>query len=176
LTDAHGRGTLVRFRGIREGKMARSKLRMGFGLSAFAATVAVALSLAEARAATILEKNFWMPGPDYSRDLPACEYHAALDRIIRDFHAKEDRFWNSELRIVGFENIHEIDTMPWGAQNIPRRYCGGTAVINNSTKHTIYYSIAEDEGMIGIDWGVNFCVVGLDRNDAYGPQCRAAQP
>jgi hypothetical protein len=30
--------------------------------------------------------------------------------------------------------------------------------------------------MIGIDWGVNFCVVGLDRNDAYGPQCRAAQP
>ncbi len=159
--------------------MARSKLRVGFGLSAFAATVAVAigaLSGAPARAATILEKNFWMPGPDYSRDLPACEYHAALDRIIRDFHAKEDRFWNSELQIVGFENIHEIDTMPWAAQSIPRRYCGGTAVINDSTKHTIYYSIAEDEGMIGIDWGVNFCVVGLDRNDAYGPQCRAAQP
>ncbi len=159
--------------------MARSKLRVGSGLSAFAATVAVVLAVlfvAQARAATILEKNFWMPGPDYNRDLPACEYHAALDRIIRDFHAKEDRFWNSELQIVGFENIHEIDTMPWGAQAIPRRYCGGTAVINNSTKHTIYYSIAEDEGMIGIDWGVNFCVVGLDRNDAYGPQCRAAQP
>ena len=159
--------------------MARSKLRVGFGLSAFAATVAVALAVlsgAQARAATILEKNFWMPGPDYNRDLPACEYHAALDRIIRDFRVKEDRFWNSELRIVGFENIHEIDTMPWGAQAIPRRYCGGTAVINNSTRHAIYYSIAEDEGMTGIDWGVNFCVVGLDRNGAYGPQCRAAQP
>jgi len=159
--------------------MARSKLRVGFGLSAFAATVAVALAVlsgAPARAATILEKNFWMPGPDYNRDLPACEYHAALDRIIRDFRVKEDRFWNSELQIVGFENIHEIDTMPWGAQAIPRRYCGGTAVINNSTRHAIYYSIAEDEGMIGIDWGVNFCVVGLDRNDAYNPSCRAAKP
>jgi len=159
--------------------MARSKLRVGFGLSAFAATVAVALAVlsgAPARAATILEKNFWMPGPDYNRDLPACEYHAALDRIIRDFRVKEDRFWNSELQIVGFENIHEIDTMPWGAQAIPRRYCGGTAVINNSTRHAIYYSIAEDEGMIGIDWGVNFCVVGLDRNDAYNPNCRAARP
>ena len=91
--------------------MARSKLRVGFGLSAFAATVAVALAVlsgAPARAATILEKNFWMPGPDYNRDLPACEYHAALDRIIRDFRVKEDRFWNSELQIVGFENIHEI--------------------------------------------------------------------
>ncbi len=156
--------------------MVRSKLRVG--LSAFAAALAVlgVLSLAQARAATILEKNFWMPGPDYSRDLPACEYHAALDRIIRDFHAKENRFWNSELQIVGFENIHEIDTMPWAAQSIPRRYCGGTAVISNSTKHVIYYSIAEDDGMIGVDWGVNFCVVGLDRNEAYGPQCRAAQP
>ena len=156
--------------------MVRSKLRVG--RSAFAAAVAVlgVLFLAQARAATILEKNFWMPGPDYSRDLPACEYHAALDRIIRDFHAKENRFWNSELQIVGFENLHEIDTMPWAAQAIPRRYCGGTAVISNSTKHTIYYSIAEDTGMIGIDWGVNFCVVGLDRNFAYGPDCRSARP
>jgi hypothetical protein len=34
----------------------------------------------------------------------------------------------------------------------------------------------EDTGMIGIDWGVNFCVVGLDRNLAYGPSCRAARP
>lgn len=159
--------------------MARSKLRVGSGLSAFAAALAVALgvlSFAPARAATILEKNFWMPGPDYSRDLPSCEYHAALDRIIRDFHSKENRFWNSELQIVGFENIHEIDTMPWAAQAIPRRYCGGTAVISNSTKHPIFYSIAEDTGMIGIDWGVNFCVVGLDRNHAYGPDCRAARP
>jgi hypothetical protein len=30
--------------------------------------------------------------------------------------------------------------------------------------------------MIGMDFGVNFCVVGLDRNSAYGPACRAARP
>jgi len=157
--------------------MVRSKLRAGLSAcAACAAALAVLGVLAPARAATILEKNFWMPGPDYTRDLPNCEHHAALDRIIRDFRSKENRFWNSELQIVGFENIHEIDTMPWAAQSIPRRYCGGTAVVSNSTKHTIYYSIAEDDGMIGIDWDINFCVVGLDRNDAYGPQCRAAQP
>ena len=59
--------------------------------------------------------------------------------------------------------------MPWAAQSIPRRFCSGTAVINDSSKHPIYYSIAEDTGMIGMDWGVNFCVVGLDRNWAYNP-------
>lgn len=160
--------------------MVRTKLRVGVSAcAAFAAAIAVTfgvLTAAPARAATVLEKNFWMPGPDYSRDLPSCEYHAALDRIIRDFRSKEDRFWNSKLQIVGFENIHEIDTMPWGAQSIPRRYCGGTAVISDSTRHSIYYSIAEDTGMLGIDWGVNFCVVGLDHSLAYGPACRAAQP
>jgi hypothetical protein len=30
--------------------------------------------------------------------------------------------------------------------------------------------------MIGMDWGVNFCVAGLDRDWAYNPGCRAAGP
>ena len=143
------------------------------------AALAVALgvvSLAPARAATWLEKNFWQSGPNYDRNLPSCDSHPALDRIIANFRTKEFRFWNSEMRIVGFENISEIDTMPWAAQSIPRRFCRGTAVINDGVKRQIYYSIAEDTGMIGMDWGVNFCVVGLDRNWAYNPACRAAQP
>jgi hypothetical protein len=30
--------------------------------------------------------------------------------------------------------------------------------------------------LIGFGWGVNFCVDGLDRNDAYNPNCRSAKP
>ena len=33
-----------------------------------------------------------------------------------------------------------------------------------------------DTGDIGAVSGVEFCVVGLDRNWAYGPACRAARP
>jgi hypothetical protein len=156
--------------------------RAGFGrICGRMAGIALALalnvvSLSQPRAATFLEKNFWLEGPDYDRNLPACDFHAALDRIIGDFRTKEFRFWNSELRIVGLENIREISMMPWAAQSIPRRFCSGTAVINDSTRHPIYYSIAEDTGVIGMTWGVNFCVSGLDRNSAYGPDCRAAQP
>jgi len=65
---------------------------------------------------------------------------------------------------------------PWAAQSIPRRFCSGTAVINDGARHPLWYSIAEDTGMIGMSWGVNFCVDGLDRNDAYSPACRAAKP
>lgn len=158
--------------------MLRAKLPVTSAAMA-GAVLAAALGLAAlqpARAATWLEKNFWMSGPEYTRDIPGCDYHPALDRIMADFRSKEFRFWNSELRIVGFEDIQEVDTMSWAAQSIPRRFCHGTAVINDGVKRQIYYSIAEDTGMIGMDWGVNFCVVGLDRDFAYSPSCRAARP
>jgi hypothetical protein len=128
------------------------------------------------RAASIFEKNFWLSGPRYDHNVPACDYSGALNRIIANFHTKEIRFWNSELRIVGVENIQETAWLPWAAQSIPRRYCQGTAVINDGARHKLYYSIAEDTGMIGMDYGVNFCVDGLDRNWAYNPDCRSAKP
>jgi hypothetical protein len=138
--------------------------------------VLCALAASPTRAANWFEKDFWLSGPRYNRVMPACDYPAALDRIIANFRTKEFRFWNSELRIVGFENIHELDFLPWAAQAIPRRFCRGIAVINDGGRHTIYYSIAEDTGMIGMDWGVNFCVAGLDRDWAYNPSCRSAAP
>ena len=51
------------------------------------------VSGSQLRAANILEKNFWLSGPRYDRDLPACDFPGALDRIIGDFRTKEFRFW-----------------------------------------------------------------------------------
>jgi len=127
-------------------------------------------------AANIFEKNFWLSGPRYDGEMPACDYRATLDHIINDFRTKESRFWNSRLQIVGIENIQQLAILPWAAQNIPRRFCSGTELINDGERHEIFYSIAEDTGLAGEGWGINFCVVGLDRNLAYGPGCRAARP
>ena len=41
---------------------------------------------------------------------------------------------------------------------------------------SMYYSITEDAGMLGVSYGVEFCVVGLDREWSYQPDCRRAQP
>jgi len=134
------------------------------------------VGVSQPQAANWFEKNFWLPGPEYFRDMPACDSPGALDRIIGNFHTKEAIFWHSTLDIVGIENIRETAVMSWAAQSIPRRFCSGTAVISDGTRHPIHYSIGEDTGMIGADFGVNFCVVGLDRNWSYGPACRAARP
>jgi hypothetical protein len=138
--------------------------------------LAFAMGVLPARAASFLEKNFWLSGPRYERTMPTCDYAPALVRIVEGFGSKESRFWNSELRIVGIEDIRETAVLPWAAQSIPRRFCRGTALVNDGRRHAIYYSIAEDTGTIGGDWGVNFCVVGLDRDWAYNPACRAARP
>ena len=142
---------------------------------AFAVAVCAA-SASPSLAANPMEKNFWLPGPDYDRQMPTCDYPAALNRIIGDFRSKEIRFWNSAVQIVGIENIRETAVMPWAAQAIPRRFCSGVALVSDGLRHPIYYSIGEDTGMTGMQLGVNFCVVGLDRNWAYGPACRAAKP
>jgi hypothetical protein len=152
--------------------------RVAFGLLVgLAAALALgSVPIRPAHAANWLEKNFWLSGPNYSRDMPACDYAPALQEIMANFHSKEARFWNSELQIVGIENIRQTAYLPWAAQSIPRRFCSGTVLINDGARHALYYSIASGTGMIGAGWGVNFCVVGLDRNWAYNPDCRAAKP
>jgi hypothetical protein len=130
--------------------------------------------LAPAKAAGLLEKNFWLSGPNYEGTLPACD--AALGKIAARFAEKESRFWNSDLQIVDFERVRETAYMPWAAGTIPRRYCTAVALVSDGRKHRVNYWIGEDTGMIGMTWGVEWCVVGLDRNWAYNPRCKMARP
>jgi hypothetical protein len=131
---------------------------------------------ASARAANWLEQNFWLEGPRYDAVLPACDDPAALSVITSRFATKEQRFWNSALEIVRIDRIRETAFRPWDRDLIPRRFCAGRALISDGRVRPVYYWIGEDTGMIGASWGVEWCVVGYDRNGAYHPGCRMAQP
>lgn len=140
---------------------------------AAALAIGVALS-APAQAAGWLEKNFYLSGPNYDGALPPCE--AALGRIAARFGEKESRFWNSDLQILDFERVRETAYRPWAAGTIPRRFCSAVALVSDGRKHQVNYWIGEDTGMIGASWGVEWCVVGLDRDWAYNPRCKMARP
>lgn len=144
--------------------------------AALAALALAALWAAPATAASPLEKNFWLEGPRYDAVLPDCGAPAALDRIATTFSQKESQYWNSSLKIVEFLGVRQVAFRPWVADAIPRRFCSGTVVVSNGRRHRVYYSIIEDGGLIGATWGVEWCVVGLDRNWAYNPACRMARP
>lgn len=157
--------------------MRRAVLRWKDRMVLAAMALAVVAGASEpASAASLLEKNFWLEGPRYDAVLPPCDAPAALDRIAKTFSQKESKFWNSQIKIVEFSGIRELAFRPWAVQTMPRRFCGGTAVVSTGRRHRVYYSIIEDGGLIGATWGVEWCVVGFDRNWAYNPACRMARP
>ena len=49
-------------------------------------------------------------------------------------------------------------------------------MVSDGITRPVYYSIIEDGGLIGMTYGVEWCVVGLNRNWAYNPACKMAQP
>jgi len=143
--------------------------------SALAALSILAMG-GEAFAANWVEENFYLPGPRYDGVLPACDAQNVLGKIVSRFGDKEHWYWNSALTITGFENIREVAYRPWAANTIPRRFCTGFVYISDRTRRQLHYSIGEDTGIINSTWGVEWCVVGLDRNWAYNPACKLAQP
>lgn len=132
------------------------------------------LASGEARAASPLELNFWLSGPRYDGVVAPCE--RALPTITSQFQEKESTFWNSSLVIKAYGNIHETAFRPWQSDNIPRRYCSGEVMLSDGKMRPVHFSIIEDGGFAGFGQGVEWCVVGLDRNWAFNPACKAARP
>lgn len=139
-----------------------------------ALVVTAALHAGPAQASNWLEKGIWLQGPSYDSQVPPCE--ALLDKLSARFAEKERRFWNSDLQITGFAHVREIALRPWESGNIPRRFCTAQASISDGKVRTVNFSVIEDGGFASIGAGVEFCVVGLDRNWAYNPACRMARP
>jgi hypothetical protein len=112
----------------------------------------------------------------YSGDLPSCEDPGVLSRISDRFQQKESEYWASPLQITGYDRIREIAYRANGLDYIPRRYCAAETLGNDLKKRTVIYDIGENLGIIGWGYGVEWCVVGLDRNLAYAPACSSLVP
>ena len=151
--------------------MAKSRVAAALGAVLLLAACALPVGAADP-----LEKNFWMLGPRYDGVLPPCEHTYVLERIQERFASKEYRFWNSDLKIEGFQDIRETAFRPWAAQTIPRSFCSAIVLTSDGIRRPLHYSISEDTAIIGMSWGVEWCVVGTDRNWANNPGCAMARP
>ncbi|WP_230531636.1 hypothetical protein [Microvirga roseola] len=111
-----------------------------------------------------------------SATIPVCADPSVLAEISSDFATREDRFWHSGLRIVAYDKIRPVAWRAWGLDYIPRQFCTGEVLVSDGFRRRIDYVIKEDLGFIGIGWGTDFCIVGLDRNYGHAPRCRQAGP
>ncbi len=165
------------------------------GLCALAGAATVA-SIANARPLTPAEQRY-LP---WQALLPKCDDPSVLSFVQSRFEQRESYYWKSGLGIQGFDKVRETGFRSTGLDYIPRRYCEARAAMNDSRTRAVYYAVGEDMDMTGADairsvaqsvtlglwptlnpsplnnWGVDWCVVGLDRNYAYGRNCKAARP
>ena len=141
------------------------------GLVALAAQANIA-STALARPLTPAEQRY----SPYYDVLPKCADQGPLQRISSRFHARETEFWKSGLEIVAYDKVREIGDRSTGLDYIPRRYCQARATFNDGKVREVSYWIGEATGMVGFDWGLEWCVVGLDRHNALAPNCKMARP
>lgn len=114
----------------------------------------------------------------FDGDIPGCQDASVLERVSTQFAEKEAKFWNSSLTIVSYERIARTAWRPWGLDYYPRRFCSAVATTSDGVRRKVDYSVREGLGLIGANWGVEFCVHGLDRNlaFAYATACREARP
>lgn len=112
----------------------------------------------------------------YQGQAPACADFGILGEIAQDFASRERNYWDSRLELVRFETVSESGFRSNGPSYIPKRYCRGDALFSDGVVRHVEYNIGEALGFIGVGSGVTWCVVGLDRNHAFSPNCRAAGP
>ncbi len=125
-----------------------------------------------ARPLTRAEDRAWA----YSGQMPACTDEAPLARIQSRFARRENGFWNSKLEIVQFQNVRQTSLRSTGLDYIPRRYCEAKARFTDGKVRQVAFWIGEGTGMVGFDWGVEWCVAGLDRLNADAPDCKMVKP
>jgi hypothetical protein len=123
----------------------------------------------------------WAP---FFADLPTCDDPNVLNRIVSRFDQTEQVYWGGAHAIAGFDRDHETGFRSNGLSYIPRRFCAARAELvdprtgapDPARTRTVVYQIQADAGMIGSGWGVEWCVVGLDRMRAYAPDCLVLRP
>lgn len=149
------------------------KAASGLAILSLAMSLAQGFGMgAQARPLTPAEQRY----SPYTGVLPFCDNPKVLDDINFKFRARENEYWKSGLTMVTIDHIREIGYRAQGVDYIPRRYCKALVFFNDQKVREMSYAVVEGGGAIGIGWGTDWCVSGLDRNYAYGLDCRSARP
>lgn len=130
-------------------------------------------------AAATLAATFFVSSPTFAAPepdrLPGCEaaavQHAAMARI-----AAADQGYRGGITISSIDHVSEAGyAMPLGSP-LAQRYCTGKATLSNGSRQTVYFRVGEGRGLLGLTWGVQACLPGLDKWHVHDGWCHAIRP
>lgn len=147
-------------------------MRSAFWAAGLFAGISLVGAAAVARPVTPAEQRY----APYSAEVPLCSDASALETIKARFSRRETDYWKSGLEITRYDQVRETGERTTGLDYIPRRYCQARAIFNDGKARQLTYWIGEGIGFAGHDWGIEWCVIGLDRNNAQAPACKTVRP
>lgn len=107
--------------------------------------------------------------------LPACESPAVLHAAMAHIAAADAAYRGG----VTIQSISRIEQTGYGeplGSLLAQRYCSGQATLSDGRSHNVYFRIAEGRGLLGLTWGVQACLPGLDKWYVYDGRCEAIRP
>ena len=104
--------------------------------------------------------------------MPRCDDPSIYGQIVAD---SRSRYWASSVTVVDID-ARKAPTRKYWPQDMPRRFCEGAIKTQSGAEspinYPVYFAIIGSSSGYDLAW----CVVGLDRQWAYDPQCRLARP
>jgi hypothetical protein len=118
--------------------------------------------------------GFLLTSPALAHDqLKSCDDPHVLTSISERFQRQSSVMLDQLLIISDFSKVHEHRVYDKNESRlIARRYCGATATLSDGRNREVWYLIESSSGVAGWGNGVEFCVSGFDRWNAYDAACR----
>mgnify|MGYP006909112565 CR=1 FL=1 len=107
---------------------------------------------------------------------PACADNAVLTRIPAHSAQPEAAYWHTGVKMAHITGARETTFRDWDPPIIATRFCTGSAYLTDGRQYNLVYWLRSEQGFAGVNWGVQFCLVGRDREYAYAPACRMLRP
>jgi hypothetical protein len=107
--------------------------------------------------------------------VPDCS-DASVTGAVAGRVARADPAYGHGLTITGMERVVETSYQVDRPSPYARRFCEARAHMSDGRTRRVYYAISEHAGFLGIGWGLEACVAGVDPWRVYDARCRTARP
>ncbi|WP_439528911.1 cytoplasmic protein [Pannonibacter sp.] len=107
--------------------------------------------------------------------LPACD-SPAVQSAVAGRVASADALYYGGRTITVIDRIAETAYKANGISPLARRFCTGIATLSDGSRHTVHYALVQHGGFVGLSWGVDACLNGLDRWYVHDASCRTVRP
>ncbi len=107
---------------------------------------------------------------------PHCDNPSVLSKVRNRFDRTEATYWDSGLTMDAIGRPREIAFRDWTPTIIATRSCRADAELSNGRNVGIVYWVRSEQGFAGKTYGVDYCVLGMDRTYSFAPSCRSLLP